>query len=196
MKKMFFAALAALVCFTGSAQAVEIFFSTSGIDPNAGSSLNLTEGGAGGSLFVWVNNDEATTIEGLSLDVTSDTAGVALATDHLIENPGGRWFGSTPGVLGDSPLVNDSNAFNFFGGFPQGLALHSEILIDPLAAGVTNIGFDIGNNGIAVGGQPPQSISFGSGSINVTAVPEPGTIAGLASIGMFGCGLVGRRRRR
>ncbi|QDV42284.1 hypothetical protein Enr13x_21290 [Stieleria neptunia] len=195
MKKLIFAAVAAMLCFSSSAQALEIFLSTSAVDPNAGTNLNLVEGGPGGSLFVWVNNDEPTTIEGLSLDITSDTPGVAGATAHLINDPGGRWFASTPGVLGDAPLVDDSNAFNFFGGFPQGLALHSEVQVDPIAAGVTTVGFATGNSGIAVGGIPPQTENFGTGTITVAPVPEPGTMAGLASIAMVGCGLVARRRR-
>ncbi|WP_149496786.1 PEP-CTERM sorting domain-containing protein [Roseiconus lacunae] len=198
MNIRFFAILASF-CLTSISYAdVVVSFSTSASDPNAGTVLTLNEGQTSASLFVYVENTEATTIEGLSLDILSDTPGIALATSHLISEPAGRWFGSTPGALGSGPfLVDDSNAFNFFGGFPNsgGPQLHSEIVLDAIGIGSTQVTAATGGSGIAVGGQVPSSLSFGTATVNVvTAIPEPGSALALSAI--VGGMLIRRRKIR
>ncbi|QDV42285.1 hypothetical protein Enr13x_21300 [Stieleria neptunia] len=195
MKRFFLTVLATLSFASLSSADVIVTFSTSRTDPNAGTELTLNAGEVAGSLFVFVENTSATTIEGLALDFQSETPGILTASAHLIENPAGRWFASTPGALGENPLVENSNAFNFFGGFPiGGPLLHSELQLDAIGTGTTLVSAAEGASGIAVGGQRVP-LSFGSATVNVvSAIPEPSSAIALLAIG--GTVLVRRNRRR
>ena len=196
MKRIIFALVVAC-SFGATANAqIDLFFSTSDSNANAGADLTLTEG-ATGSMFIWVTNNSGGTIDGLSLDINSSDAGVLEATDHIIDNPGStRWFATGPGTLGD--LVDDSNAFVLIteSGILDGeTVLHSEVAFDVtgLEGSTTALSMAEGAFEITVSGVGGQNINFGVGSVSVgSAIPEPGS---LAVIGLVTLGMVVRRRR-
>ncbi|MFN3192072.1 MAG: PEP-CTERM sorting domain-containing protein [Aureliella sp.] len=201
MKKMAAAAMALMVFATSSAHAAVLQLSTSATDPNAGNSLSLNLNETG-SMFVWVSTRGDQTIVGISMNIESSDLDVLQGTDHSTQNPSGRWA-ATPdeGTLGD--LVTDAEAFSLPGINGDGIntadentfVLHSEIQFEATSIGSTDLQITRGGNNIADGdGDIPDSdLTLGGGIVNVTAVPEPG------SLGIVGIGLVAsfvRRRRK
>lgn len=204
MKKVLFLALS-LLCFTASAANADIVFSTSSTDAGAGSDFTFVEGQTG-QIYVWVSTESGQTINGLSLSILSSSADVLEATAHNIENPNiilnlNRWGGTGAGELND--LVINSNAVGL-GGVGLGttgltdFVLHSTIDVLATGIGTTNISFAEGANLITdtdSTGSIADTITFGTGSVTVNAVPEPSTFfaLGVATIG-FGAYQIRRRR--
>ncbi|QDV65148.1 PEP-CTERM sorting domain-containing protein [Crateriforma conspicua] len=213
MKKSILMAIVVIAAVSGRANALDITFSTSATDANAGNVLNVAAGSTGNQLYIWANaTGDPNSVEGLGLDVTADN-GNLFATSHVIENPVfqnipglDRWnLAVSNGTLNDSGvLVNDSlgAALPGLGGlaFYQGIqnvggpVLHSVLTFDALGAGTTELGFEKGIGNIAANGQVP-TLNFGSATVNAAAVPAPGSIAGLLSLVATGA-IVMRRRRR
>ena len=164
MKKLFFVALA--ICCLGvstvNAQ-VEVFFSTSSSDSNAGTVLDLFDGGSG-SLYVWVDNMDASgnPIDGLDLDIFGTGTSVLTADAFTIENPNilgpiNRWSGAGTGILGSSPglLVDDANAVTTVPiGIENGVGPVWHATLDFTASGIgtSDLGLDFGQFGISVVG--------------------------------------------
>ena len=200
MKKFLLLALA-LSCFSASTAIaqVDIFFSTSSTDALAGTELTVDDGAAG-RLFVWVDNRDASgnPVDGLPLDISGSGMSSLMATMFNVENPDGRWFRTTPGTFGNSPglLVDDSLSASLTGGIENGVGpvLHATFEFNADGIGSNSLQLAQGNNVISVVGAPPQSVSFGTATVNVaSAVPEPGS---LVVLGTFVAGAVSRRRRR
>lgn len=196
-KKLFWLAIAAMVSLTSAAQAqVDVFFSTSNTDANAGSIIDLSNVGESASLFVWVNNNDIGVMDGLSLDILSSNASIVEGTAHIIDNPSNRWTATDEGTLGD--LVDDSNAFALVGFGANGLTndnspvFHSEIQFDATELGTTQLSFAEGNNTISIAGAAPQSVNFGTATINVSSVPEPNSI--VLGLGVLGLSMIRRKR--
>lgn len=195
--KRFLLSLIALVMLAGSANAqVDIFYSTSNTDSNAGTSLDLNLGDTG-SIFVWVANNDAAAMDGLGIDMLSSDAAILEAFAHTINDPGGRWLNSNPGDLGD--LATNTVSIALIGLSGTGIAndgnavLHSEIQFDATAIGSTTLSIAENANAISISGNAPQSINFGTASVNViNAVPEPSS---LMVIGALAIGTIVRRRR-
>ena len=199
MKKLLFIVFL-VSCFavsTATAQ-VSVFFSTSSTDSNAGNLFNIADGGSV-SLFVWVENNDASgnAIDGLSLDISASGPLAVSANAFNIENPSPRWAGSTPGVLGTGPglIVDESNAIAFVllgdDGIQNGVGpkLHAELNVTATGAGVSTLTIAEGSFLISVEGQSPQAISFQEGFV---AVPEPSSLGLLGSL--VGAGFLRRRR--
>ncbi len=189
-----------LLCLlSGSVRAqsgVDVFYSTSSTDSAAGSSLELGLGETG-SIFVWVTNGDLGPIEGLGLNFLSSVSAILQATGFNIEDPVGRWTGfPLTGDLGD--LVTGSNVISLgllagdTGILPNETLLHGEITFQATAAGLTDLSIQEGRGVIAVDGAAPSSLRFGSATVTVSAVPEPGS----ALIGVLGVSALLLRRRR
>lgn len=190
----------ALVClFAGSAQA-DIKFSTSATDANAGSNLNLITGQSG-SLYVFVSTTAGSILRGVNINILSSSAPVLQATSHVIDNPSARWSNVSAGTLGD--LVTNANALDFFGTSggvgTSGLndfVLFSTVTFDATAEGTTNLSFTEGSNGVRYRNNVNAWTGWakGTGSVTVSAVPEPNSaiVMGLAALT---AGALRRRRR-
>ena len=63
---------------------VDIFFSTSAVDANAGSVLDLANVGDSGSLYVWVTNNDSAAVDGLGIDILSADASILEGVSHNI----------------------------------------------------------------------------------------------------------------
>lgn len=189
-------ALAVLLSAATSADAAIVKWSTSGVDANEGSNLTLQLGSTG-SIYVWASTDSGEAIRGFSFDAISDNPSILEGTDHIIEEPTGRWLSTGPGTLGD--LVTGSNAIasSFLGqtgintGGEENFVLHSEIQLLATELGTTNVMLQEGTAGISDGSNSIATQFFG-GTVNVTAVPEPGTCAVLG----LGAVTVWLRRKR
>ena len=209
MKKFLFLALAISCCSASSAMAqVDFFFSTSSTDPEAGSVLNIADGESG-SLFVWVNNTDASgdDLVAVTLDISGSGDSSLMANifniqnpvDFVLSPPAARWdLQADSGTLGTSPglLVDDSNSATLRGGGIRnavGPVFFATLDLSAVDAGSNIVQLAEGNLQNAVGGQAPVSTNFGSATVNVTSVvPEPGS---LAVIGMMVGGVFLRRRR-
>ena len=188
--------LVAMVMLQGVASAqIDIFYSTSDTDANAGSSLDLFLGDTG-SIYVWVTNDDLDVIDGLGIDMLSSNASILEATAHNISDGGGRWLSSNEGDLGD--LVTDSVSIALIGIGGDGIAndgnavLYSEIVFEATELGTTELSIVENSNAISVSGDAPQSINFGGATVNVSAVPEPS--GALVCAGVFLATYLRRRR--
>ncbi len=197
MKKLFLVLAFALCACTNQANAqIDLFYSVSDTDVNAGSDLNMFLGDTA-SIYLWVVNNDQGAIDGLGLDMFSDDPAVLEATAHIINEPAGRWAATSPGNLGD--LVTDSNAFALIGFGSNGIAndgvatLHSEIVFEATELGFTNLSIAENSNLISVSGNAPQSVFFGSGSVSVAQIPEPGSMIVMSAIGLV---VLTRRQRR
>jgi hypothetical protein len=197
MKKLFLVLAFALCVCTSQAQAqIDLLYSTSDSDAFAGSDLNMFLGESA-SMFVWVINDDLAAIDGLGIDLLSDNAAVLEATAHNINEPAGRWAATQAGTLGD--LAIDTNAFALIGFGSDGIAndgiatLHSEIVFDATDLGFTNLSIAENSNLISVTGNAPQSVNFGTGTVTVAQIPEPGSLIVVSAIGLM---VVTRRNRR
>ncbi len=185
MKMLMFVLVACLTAFVSPAHAA-IILSSSGTNANAGADLSLQLNQAS-SFYVWVSTNPGQQINGLSLSILSSNPSVLNATSHTVSNPGGRWFSVNPGTLGD--LVTNSNAVQLTSGLTttgqSDFTLHSEIQFVATGLGSTNVTIQPGSGNIAALGQGNigPSISFGGGSVNVSAVPEPGSIALISLVG-------------
>jgi len=184
--------------FSASQAKADIVFSISNTDAAAGSELTLRQGDTG-SMFVWISTDPGTTYAGIGLDVLSSEAAILEGTNYEIFNPSLRWLDVDNGDLGD--LVTGTNALALPGVAGTGLstdgdfALFSEVQFSALEIGTTNLAFEVNSKGIGDlnGLVDPADINFGSGIVNVTAVPEPGSFA---AIGIGGLAIGGYRRFR
>ena len=188
--------LVALFLMVGSAQAqLDIFYSTSGTDANAGTELNLFEGDSA-SIFVWVRNGDAAAMDGLGIDMISSDASILEGTAHTIANPNNRWAQANEGDLGD--LVTGSVSIALIGFGSNGIAndgeavLHSEIAFDATAVGSTNLSIAENAGAISISGNAPNSVNFGTATVNVSVVPEPAS--GLVAAGVLGLAVLRRRR--
>lgn len=189
--------MAVLCCAVASrAEAqIDVLFSISDTDMNAGTSLDLALGETG-SMYLWVVNNDAAAIDGLGLDIFSDAPSVLEAVSHTIEEPAGRWAATSPGDLGD--LVTNTNAFALIGFGSNGIAndgvgtLHSEIMFDATANGIAGLSLAENSNLISVSGNAPNSVNFGSGRVSVSAIPEPGSMIVISMLGI----VAATRRRR
>lgn len=191
--------LVAIACLFSASQAkADVVFSISNTDSAAGSDLQLQQGETG-SMFVWISTEPGTTYAGIGLDILSSDAAILEGTNYEIFNPSLRWLNVETGDLGD--MVTGSNAFALPGVAGTGLstdgafALFSEVQFSALEIGTTGLSFAVNSNGIGdlVGTVDPATITFGTGSVNVTAVPEPGSFA---AIGLGGLAIGGYRRLR
>jgi len=190
----------ALVClFAGNAQA-DIKFSTSATNANAGSNLNLINGQSG-SLYVFVSTAAGSILRGVNINILSSNAPVLQATSHLIDNPGSRWSFVSAGTLGD--LVTNANAVDFFGtsagvgtSGQNDFVLFSTINFNATAIGTTNLSFTEGSNGVRYRGNVNAWTGWakGTGSVNVSAVPEPNAAVAMGLVALTAGAL--RRRRR
>lgn len=197
MKKLFvFLALAVWASSSAHAQ-VDVLFSTSDTDMNAGTTLDVILGESG-SMYLWVINNDAAAIDGLGLDVLSSNAAALEATAHNIANPTNpnRWAATAEGDLGD--LVLNSNAFALIGFGSDGIAndgvgvFHSQVVFTATELGTTDLSVAENSNLISVTGNAPNSVNFGTGTVNVVPIPEPGSLMA----GVFGLGLLYSRRRK
>lgn len=201
MKTRFYLGIA-ICLFISQAAGADIVFSTSATDANAGSDFSFQLGTVN-SIFVHVSTESGQTINGLSLDIFSSNPGVLEAIDHNIENPNifgsiDRWTGTDGGIHGD--LIDNSNALAILdaGLSTSGLTdfqLHSRIDVMATAEGATALSFAEGENLVTDTdsiGSIWSTISAGSGSVNVTAVPEPTSTA----LVVLGASLFAFRRRR
>lgn len=197
MSRFFLAAL--MVIGMASASQAAVILSTSATDANAGTSLELQVGQTG-SIYTWISTNAGQTFTGVGIDILSSAADVLEATAHNINNPGNRWLNVAAGDLGD--LVTGSNAIALVGFAGDGLStsgqddftLHSEIVFTATAIGQTQLTITPNNNGIGdLTGDVTGSVTFGSGAVNVTAVPEPSSLCLLG--GLFGLGVLRRKRR-
>ena len=173
---------------------VDIFFSTSAVDANAGSVLDLANVGDSGSLYVWVTNNDSAAVDGLGIDILSADPSILEGVSHNIENPNSRWFAASPGNVGD--LVTGSNSFVLItetGIANDGVAtLHSTINFDATALGTTDVSVAANNFGVTVGGVLTNNVNFGNATVSVGVIPEPSALGVLL---IAGIGFVSRRRR-
>ena len=207
--KIFLPLIAAMLCLsvsTANAQ-VNFTFSTSSESATAGSTLDVNDGETG-SLFVFIENNDASGngVDGVSLDITDLGGPSALTTSGFVqENPGGnRWIlGTSPGTFNtEGFLVDDSNAGGFLlsdaSGIQNGVGpvFFATLTFDANTLGSNTLGFAEGAAAISVSGQAPQSLNFGTATVNVVTpevIPEPSSLALVGSI--FGAALLRRRRR-
>lgn len=198
MKKLLLT-LCLLCIFTGQAHA-DIKFSTSATDANAGSSLNLLTGQSG-TMYVFVSTASGSILRGVNINILSSNAPVLQATSHVINNPTGRWSNVSPGVLGD--LVTNANALDFFGTTggigttgQSDFVLFSTVTFNATAEGTTGLSFTEGSNGVRYRGNVNAWTGWavGTGSVTVSAVPEPNAALALGLFAMSASAL--RRRRR
>ncbi len=184
----------ALACNSATAQ-LDIIFSISDIDSNAGSELDLVLGSSG-SMYVWVTNNDLDVLDGVGIDLLSSDTSILEATSHDIGNPSSRWSAVDGGDLGD--LATDTIAFALVGLGANGITndgstvLFSEVRFDATALGETELSIVENANAISILGSDAQSINFGTARVSVSAVPEPSSFMVLALVG----GMVGLRRRR
>lgn len=199
MKRIILIVLAVfLTASTANAQ-VDIFYSTSNSDSNAGSDLELSLGDSG-SMYVWVTNNDGAVIDGMGVDFLSSDASVLEATGFSVDNSGGFWTNDSGGsnlVLGDLVTNQVSIALPGLSGTGQpndGTAyLYGQIDFDTTALGTTDLSIAENSFLISVSGNSPQSVNFGNGSVTVVnAIPEPSSVLVLA--GLLG-GVLLRRRR-
>ncbi len=194
MTKFLIASFAFVSLLASQAQAAVINFSTSASDANAGTSLSL-EPGNSGSMYVWVSSDPGQTIVGMDLGILSDNASVLQATSWNIANPANRWASAVDGTLGDLVTGSSAIALPPFAG--TGLStsgafeLYGTVEFLATDLGTTNLTFVTGSNGFGdLGGS--FTPTFGTGSVSVSAVPEPSSMVALAAVGTA----VGAYRRR
>ncbi|GEM_PF-1597860 len=198
LKSIVFCLFAGL--FVGTVNA-DIKFSTSSTNSEAGSNLDLILGQTG-SIFVWASTETGQTLTGISLDILSSDLSVLEASGNLIANPDSRWLQTEAGTLGD--LVDDGYGFALPGIGGTGLstsgvndfALFSEIQFTATGLGMTDLNIDFGLQGIGDSGGNSLGggdLVFGTGSVNVSAVPEPSSLTVLA-LGMTALTLVRKRR--
>ena len=199
MKKRLFLFLAMLTLAVAPIQA-DIIFSTSSVDPFAGTNLQLTNVGDSGSIFVFFSTEEGRVLQGVSFNIDSSDADTLEATAHLVQNPGStRWNQTSPGALGD--MVVDSRAAALFAPFGLGtmghgdFVLYSELQFVATAFGNTGLSFSRGPLGLSYRGiQGDQWDTFTTGTAIVTvAIPEPTSAILLVGAGL---GLVSIRRRK
>lgn len=187
----------------------DFIYSTSGTNALAGSTLNLTQGDSS-SLYVWVSTNPGQTLTGISFNVLSSSAPVVSATGHFVENPATgatttRWTSITVGGLNTSGnLVNNHRAFYLPGltngtgistSGPADFVLYSTINFNATAIGSTELSFTATTAGVSQlggGGNIWNSIPKGTATINVSAIPEPGSAALLA---LAGLAIAFRRRK-
>lgn len=180
-------------------------FSTSGTDANQGNSLSLQVGQTG-SMFVWMSTDSGQIIAGVGVDVLSSDPAALEASSYNIGTTNAdasqRWVTPvTVGTLGD--LVTDSNAFALPGILGTGISttgqtdfvLFSEVQFTATGEGMTTLTLQANQNafGDAQGNDLSGQLADVSASVNVTAVPEPGSGALLVLLGGVACW---HRRRR
>ncbi len=196
MKKI----LIALFCLTAalnfnSAAESAVILSTSDTNATAGGNLTL-QNGETGKLFIWTSTRPGQTLQALSLNITSTNPSVLQATSSLVYNPAGRWLQTAGGTLGDL-VTNQRGATIGAGGINSGAldnyVLFSEVAFNATAEGLTNINLAIGSSGTSVTTGTTFDATFSGGSVTVTAIPEPGS---MAAIGMAGAALAYLRRRR
>lgn len=197
MKKFLAVTVAILFAMSADYARADIIFSIDRNNAAAGNTLNLLEGQSG-SMFVFISTEAGQTFNGMGLDILSSDPAVLQATAYNVANPSGRWLGIFPAMLGD--LVTEANAFNIVGGLSTtGLTdftLHSEIVFDATALGSTQLTFAENANLITAGlDSVANTISFGVGSVNVTAIPEPSSYAVLGVLGLTVGGYRRLRRR-
>ena len=192
-----------LVMFASSSWA-DFVYSTSSINPNAGSSLELVEG-ASGQLHVWISTQANQTLIALGFNILESNSIAIDATGHNVIN-GGRWSTVQAGALNSAgDLINNHRAFFLptitagTGISTTGLAdfvLHSSFQFNAIAVGSTDLSFTTTSGGVSQlggGGNIWNSITKGTAFVNVIAVPEPGSVMliGLAAVAMD----IVRRRR-
>lgn len=193
---------AALAFLANTASAgLQVNFSTSDTDANAGGDLNLVEGGTG-TMFVWVSADPGQNITGFSFEVVSSNSDVVQATDHQFLTPDGSWVDTDPGVFNDSTatgnLVTGAQAFAIVPFAGTGLNTNgefvpfSQLTLTGTAIGQSDLSFLLGGNGVSLSPEDNVAPVFNTGSVTVSAVPEPGSIA---MLGLLGAGYTGRRLR-
>lgn len=195
MKRLFLTIVFSLFATTSAAHAqVDFFYSTSGTEATAGTTLDLNFGESG-SMFVWMTNNEASGVTGVSLDMVSSNVDVLEALGFTF-NDAVVWNGTNiVGGIGD--LVSDARAVSILGtAVPASeTVMLGEINFEATAVGGTTLTLNESTNPITVTtGLPVGGVNFGSGSINVVnAIPEPSAFA----LGMVAlCGLTARRRFR
>ena len=186
----------------------DFVFSTSSSSATAGTNLEL-QSGATGSMYVWMSTNTGQTLTAVSYNVFADTVGVATGLSHLVENPGGgRWSSINQGLVNTSGnLVNNTRAF-YLPGISAGtgiattgltdFVLHARFQVSAIGAlgsstGLTFTTTTAGVSQLGGGGNIWNSITRGTGSITISAIPEPGS---LAILGLAGLAQMMRRRRR
>jgi hypothetical protein len=204
---LLFAALAC--CLMSGAAKGDFLFSVSDTDANAGSDLVLQEG-TSGSMHVWMSTEVDQRLIAASFNIAADDDSVVDGLTHLVNNPteGGlpRWTSINDGTVNaNGNLVDNTRAFYIPGitqanGIettgPDDFVLFSSFDIFATGAvGTTAIlTFTETSAGVAeLGGSGNiwDSIPKGTGSVSITAIPEPGSCAVLVL-----AGLVAFRRKR
>ena len=200
MKKFLFAVVA-VCCFavsTANAQ-VNLIFSTSDTDANAGNVLNLMDGGSG-SLFVWLqNNDSTEAVLGAEVDIFG--AGLTTVTADAYTIDPTPWAGLGDNVLGstDGLLVDGANAVAIPPFAGNGIAAGETVLFSQLDLSVNGLGettLEVQPGALGVGLESGLAdVQNGFASVISTgggAIPEPSAACLIGA--MFG-GVLLRRRR-
>ncbi|MEM8738537.1 MAG: PEP-CTERM sorting domain-containing protein [Planctomycetota bacterium] len=213
MKTTFILKFAAALAFGSAAVGVEaqsIFLSTSETDPFGGTTLDLAVGDTS-TLYVWVDPTNAGTINGLDLDILSDTPEVLEGVSFEVFNPNlagalFRWTGTGTGDIGD--LVLGSNSVSAspadFGDYlgalgpaleqgtvVEGNFLHAALVFTATAEGQALITPQASSRGISSVSDSSIAEAFSFGTATVT-VPEPTASVLLA---LTGLGVMARRHR-
>ncbi|WP_413430981.1 PEP-CTERM sorting domain-containing protein [Crateriforma spongiae] len=197
MKKILLSLIATIAMTTGVQADMFISGSETLATDNV---INLTLGDIQ-SIYVWADTDSGQSFSSISFNVTTDTPDLITAVDYSVTAPA-PWasFGQESLNTGNL-LVNNGGAFNFLGGFESSPGNEffqlARIDIQALAGGSGNLGVEIGGAGIGI--TPPGSDAgwaFNSATVNVSAVPEPGTFAVLGVVGSAYSGYRIRRRKQ
>ncbi|TWU41278.1 hypothetical protein Q31b_27170 [Novipirellula aureliae] len=184
--------------------------------------VNITEGttsvdmivyGSGGdqvtsfATFIAVGDDPAAAFAGnvnafiTNVDNSQGIFGQSPAFDPFLGDGGGLAAGPTAGLVGadwtlfatnaNSVTLNGSELFRFTvdtSGLMAGDSLNVTLDTESLTGQNPIFGLFGGGSSLATG-------DF-TGTISVAPVPSPTSLAGLASLGLVGCGAAIRRRRR
>lgn len=180
-----------------AAQSFQAFIETDQVFSASGDPVNFGDTINGNELNVFYGTVSASTDLAAAFSETTNLESMksafgSISWSPMVEftNPGAEWFSGSDGIsigVNERPVIALMNASG-----PAALENGSEIgLLSSVE--ITTI-YDNITTGFTDGFQPYTVIVGDSGSITLTAVPEPSHYA--AALGLLGLGLVIWRRRR